>query len=446
MKKSIFKRIAVGISAVLMALSLCGCMPFDTEISDLLKAPMLTGEMQPVQKALEEYLLGKYTLIFPSYGDYRSAIIMQDIDNDGIKEAVAFYNTTIDNTVSVNIAIVDQIDGEWKVSAHQGLVGADIERVMFDDLDSDGMQEILVGWNIFGNVDKKLCVYDYDGATLITILSEPFTSFITCDLNDDFSNDILILNLNTTTALSTASYFSVSDGGISEIGSCYLDGSVTGYYDPIVSKMANGEFCVYVDAAKGAGLLTEIIYFADGKLVAPLYDIENPVDSPTLRTSIIASKDFDGDGIVEVPIMTALPVEVQFSVNEQAYLTTWCTFNGSEFEPKIYSLLNYNDGYYLELNEQQTKQITVVRDAEKRQRTIYAYDYEENKFGKELFHIRVVTSASLSTGNYASENYITLGEKESLVYLLKVSENAEEYGFNQEEIAKIFTIIQEEKQ
>lgn len=446
MKNSIIKRIAVIMAAVISALFLCGCTPFDSEVSDLLKAPKLTGEMQPVQKALEKSLLGKYTLIFPSYGDYRSAIIMRDIDADGVNEAVAFYSTTIDNAVNLHIAIVDMEGGEWKVTAQQNLVGADVERVIFDDLDSDGKQEILVGWNIFGNNDKKLCVYQYSGASLITIFSESYTSFVTCDLNDDFSNDILLLNLNTTTALSKASYFSVNEKGISEIGNCYLDGSVTAYYDPIVSKMANGEFCVYVDAAKGAGLITEIIYYDNGALIAPLYDIANPVDSPTFRTSIVTSKDFDGDSIAEVPIMTALPVEAQFSVNEQAYLTTWCVFNGSEFTPKIYSLLNYNDGYYLQLEKEQTSKITVVRDTEKRQRTVYAYDYEENKFGKELFVIRAVTAASYKAGNYSDEGYILLGENEALVYLLKVSESSKDYGFSEEEIKKMFTVIREEKQ
>lgn len=443
-KNSMIRRIAVVVSVLLAAVLLCGCTPFDSEVSDLLRAPKLTGEMQPVQKALEQSLTGNYTLVFPSSGEYRSAIIMRDIDVDGVNEAVAFYSTTIDNTVNIHIAVVDQIDGKWTVTSQQNLVGSDVERVMFDDLDSDGTQEILVGWNIYGNVDKKLCVYEYKGSSMITILSQSYTSFITCDLNDDFSKDILVLNLNTTTALSQASYYSVSENEINEIGRCSLDGSVTAYYDPVVSKTNDGRFCVYIDAAKGAGLITEMIYFEDGILVNPFYDPENPAESPTLRTSIVTSKDFDGDGIVEVPIMTALPVEAQFSVNEQAYLTTWSVFNGNEFVPKLYTLLNYNDGYYLNLEKEQTDKITVVRDTEKRQRTVFEYDYKNNKFGKELCHIRAVTKASFKANNYAGDGYIKLGENEALVYLLNVSDNADEYGFSEEEIKKTFTVIREE--
>ena len=343
--KSGLKRCFAVVLCIALFCSLCGCTAFDSEVSDLLKAPKLTGEMRPVQQALEASLKDNYTLIFPSYGDYRSAIIMRDIDADNVNEAVVFYSTTVDTTVNVHIAVVDNEGGEWTVTAEQKLVGADVERVMFDDLDNDGRLEILVGWNIFGNVDKKLKVYEYTGASMINILEEPYSCFITCDLNDDFSKDVLVLHLNTTTALAKASYYSVSKEAISQIGSCLLDGSVTAYYDPVVSKTADGKFCVYIDAAKGAGLITEMLYFEDGALKNPFYDIENPEYSPTLRTSVVTCKDFDGDGVVEVPIMQALPVEVEFSVNEQAYLTKWCVFSEGEFVPKMYALLNYNDGY-----------------------------------------------------------------------------------------------------
>ena len=442
--KSGFKRFFAVVLCIALFCSLCGCTAFDSEVSDLLKAPKLTGEMRPVQKALEASLKDNYTLIFPSYGDYRSAIIMRDIDADNVNEAVVFYSTTVDTTVNVHIAVVDNDGGEWTVTAEQKLVGADVERVMFDDLDNDGRLEILVGWNIFGNVDKKLKVYEYTGSSMINILEEPYSCFITCDLNDDFSKDVLVLHLNTTTALAKASYYSVSKEAISQIGSCFLDGSVTAYYDPMVSKTADGKFCVYIDAAKGAGLITEMLYFEDGALKNPFYDIENPEYSPTLRTSVVTCKDFDGDGVVEVPIMQALPVEVEFSVNEQAYLTKWCVFSDGEFVPKMYTLLNYNDGYYIELSEDMTDDITVVRVPEKRQRTIFAYDYENDKFLNELFHIRTVTPASFNAGNYADEGYVKIGENESLVYLLKLSQSAAEYGYTEEKIREMFVVIKEE--
>jgi hypothetical protein len=187
-----------------------------------------------------------------------------------------------------------------------------------------------------------------------------------------------------------------------------------------------------------------MLYFEDGVLKNPFYNPESTDPSPTLRTSVVTCKDFDGDGIIEVPIMQALPVEVEFSVNEQAYLTKWCVYSDGAFVEKTYTLLNYNDGYYINLEKDMTDDITVVRVPEKRQRTVFAYDYENDKFLNELFHIRTVTPASFNAGNYSDEGYVKLGENESLVYLLKLSESSLDYGFSEEKIRELFVVIKEE--
>ena len=92
-----------------------------------------------------------------------------------------------------------------------------------------------------------------------------------------------------------------------------------------------------------------------------------------------------------------------------------------------------------------TDDITVVRVPENRQRTVFAYDYENDKFLSELFHIRTVTPSSFAVGNYSGEGYVKLGETESLVYLLKVSEAAAEYGFSEQKIRDMFVVIVEEQ-
>ena len=80
---------------------------------------------------------------------------------------------------------------------------------------------------------------------------------------------------------------------------------------------------------------------------------------------------------------------------------------------------------------------------EKRQRTVYAYDYENNKFLSELFYIASVTTASYKVGNYSDADYTVIGQNESLVYLLNVSPAAEEYGFTEEKIKEMFVVIEE---
>ncbi len=441
MKNLIIKR---GLVVVLCFsfLLLGGCTPFSGDFDLLMNPPALSGEMEPIGKALNQGISGKYTLKFPASGDNKNAINMIDLDSDGQQEAVAIYSTTRDGAVSMNVCVVDNINGKWQVAGSQSILGAGVEKVIFKDLNGDGKNEILIGWNVFGSAQKTLCVYSYAFGGVNCMLSESYTEFITCDLDDDFTNDLLIINLDTTQQTANASYFNIDENGITEIGNCELDPNVTGYFPPVLTKLTSGKFCVYLESYKGAGVTTEIIYFADGVLKNPLYNKETN-KSITDRTTVITSRDFDGDSNLEVPIMTALPVEERFSVNELAYLTTWCRFDGNEFVPTLYTLLNYTDGYYFNLSQEQTKQITVVRNVQNRERIIYEYDYKHNRFGEEIFSIRTVSKAAYDAGTYNGDNYQKLGENSDIVYLIKMAKTNFS-GFTKEDIQKSFNVIREE--
>ena len=404
--------------------------------------PALSGEMAPIGKALDNGISGKYTLKFPASGDNKNAVNMIDLDGDGQNEAVATYSTTREGAVTMNICVVDNVNGKWEVVGSQSILGAGVEKVIFKDLNSDGTAEIIVGWNVFGSTQKTLCVYSYTLGTVLSLLTENYTEFITCDLDDDFTNDLLIINLDSAEQTATASYFNISESGISEVGNCELNPNVTGYLQPVLTKLTSGKFCVYLEAYKGAGVTTEIIYFADGVLKNPLYNKET-TKSITDRTTVITSRDFDGDSNLEVPIMTALPVEERFSVNETAYLTTWCRFDGNEFVPILYTLLNYTDGYFFALNEEQTKNITVVRNVQNRERVIYEYDYQQNRFGEEIFSIKTVSKAAFDSGAYGGDGYEKIGENNDIVYLIKFFQTNKQ-GFTKEDILKSFNIIREE--
>ena len=442
MKNGIIKRAITLVLCLAFAL-LCGCTPFSGDFDLLMNPPALSGELAPIGEALDNGISGKYTLKFPTAGDNKNAVNLIDLDGDEVQEAVAIYSTTNDNAVTMNICVVDQTDGKWQVIGSQSILGAGVEKVIFKDLNSDGTAEIIVGWNVFGTAQKTLCVYSYALDSLLCLLSENYTEFITCDLDDDFVNDLLIINLDTVGQTANASYFNISDSGITEVGNCELNPNVTGYFPPVLTKLTSGKFCVYLESYKGAGVTTEIIYFADGVLKNPLYNKENPKASITDRTTIITSRDFDGDSNLEVPIMTALPVEERFSVNELAYLTTWCRYDGSEFIPVLYSLLNYTDGYYITLSEEQTKEITVVRGIQNRERIIYEYNYDQDRFGDEIFRIRTVSKAAYDSGVYANDGYDKLGENSDIVYLIKMAQKNYK-GFLKEDVQKAFNIIREE--
>ncbi len=432
-------KIIALILCLAVCLSLCGCSPFDMDADAMLQAPKLTGELEPLQKALEKSIPGKYSLKFPETGETKAAITPVDLNMDNENEAVAFYSTSTDNIVTMHIAILDVIDGKWQVANKAKIVAGGVERVYFTDMDGDGIKEIIVGWNVYGAVEKSVSVYTYKKGELVTLLEEPYTTFILCDLDNGFSSDLLTVFLNKNTTSASAKYFDISAKGVTLYGECPLDFNVTAYSEPILARLSDDRNCVYLDCIKGSGLITEILYVEDENLRSPFFDSETGENIITYRPTQVPCRDFDGDGTPDIPIMIEQPLDINQS-SSPAYLTVWHTFEGGALVPKYYTLMNYSDGYMLNITKKMSESTVVVRNLDNRERIIYMYDFEEGKFLAELFRIRTVSREAYNMGTY-SEGYILLEQSDTQVWLAQIPADSAEIKVTESSIKAMFALI-----
>ena len=437
MKKK--QAVLVCIILVMLCTLLCGCAPFTRETESLLAAPKLMGELQPVQKALEKFIGGKYSLKFPASGETKSAITLVDLNADNVNEAVAFYSTSVDNTVTMHVTVLGNENGEWSCFATEKIIAGGIERVQFVDVDSDGTKEIVVGWNVYGAVDKTVAVYDFAGKTLMKLIEEPYTIFALCDLDNGFSTDLLTIYLDQASASAVAKYFDITARGVAQLGVCPLDSNVTSYYDPILVKTTDTSYSLYVDCVKGAGLITEVLYVENGSLMSTFYNAETKETAETYRPQIVPCRDFDSNGIPEIPVMIEQPIDVNQSASA-AYLTVWKEISGTELVDKIYTLMNYSDGYSLTLTKDMAENTATVRNLETRERIVYEYDYKDEKFGREIFRVRVISRTSYDSGAF-KDGYIVLSISETQVWLARLSEYSNEFNINEKNIKETFSLI-----
>ena len=105
-----------------------GCSYTNTDIQELMMPPRLTGDEAKIQNAISESANNKsHTFKYPQRGDYRSAIIMYDIDGDGMNEAIAFYQMDFTEVNDINIVIIDQKDDQWEQIAMFKVPASDID-------------------------------------------------------------------------------------------------------------------------------------------------------------------------------------------------------------------------------------------------------------------------------------------------------------------------------
>ena len=433
-----FKKILSAAVVFCIIFSLSGCEFFTADTDTLVSPPGLEGDMQPISRALSASVKGDYQLKYPSLGDRRSAILLEDVTGDGVFEAFAFYSTSDDEMTNMHINAVCYTDGEYISVADSSVVAGGVERVDFCDLDGDGIKEILVGWEVFGSSEKQLCVYSLLEKSLTQRLSEKYTGFICCDLDGDEENELLIQQLNTSEMMNIASVYRFYEDGQERVGSCVMDSTVKTVSEPVLAKLSGGQSAVYIDEVKGAGGVTEVLFFENGELKNPLLETENTIENiRTLRSASIKIKDIDGDGLPEIPVATNLP-NVAGS-EEQLFYTNWCAFDGENLITKRITVVNTIDGYYLEIPEKYAGRLAVLKDTDNHRRVFYDYNVEEGTIGERLASVSVIAARQWDDDKFNRMNMFELYRTGNSVYVGSVNLAAKE-ALNEQDLKNMFKI------
>lgn len=439
-----FRKMLATLLVLAVILSFSSCNYFDMNVEELIHPPRYDKDTYPIQKALETVAGKNITLKYPLSGNYRSAFIFKDLDGDSINEAVVLYSTNTDGTVYMHLNVIALDGDEWVSKSDIKLVGSDIEKIMFSDLNNDTFPEIIVGWMIYGTVDKQVGIYTYDGKMLNQRSMEKYSNFLCGGLTSATSNELIVINLNTTEKTSVVKVLSFVESSIAISGSTMIDGGVTSYSTPIISTLKDGRQALYIDAVKGTGALTEIVWF-DGDVLKSVYDSTLAETSLTYRPSSVASADFNNDKLIEIPVMRELKSTENKSEENKVYVTSWCNYDGKNLIIVDNTFMNYSDGYYLSIPNNWLDKIHLARKTDSRLRIFYSYDPATDTQGDECFRIVAATQNEINDGKYKNTEYKTLGSYGGMVYLVKIAEN-NELGITQEVLIESFHIINQEKE
>lgn len=421
-----FKRALALSLSMLLCISVSGCNFSSTKVDDMLNPPKPSGELYSIQTALEKYVGGSVDLKYPRSGEYRSAFVLQDLDGDGIDEAFAFYSTkNDDNTILMHINMINYIDDKWTSSSDIQMQASGVDCIKFNDLDGDGIKEVAVGWNKYGKLDHELNVFSMNNGKLVQRMQENYSAFTLCDINNDSTTEIITVYLNTVEESSMAKTFVLDKNGVTDRGSCMLDGTVSSYNEPVVSKLSTGQTAIYIDAAKGtAGMITEIIYWKNEGITDPFYDAITNQNITTQRTSTTVSTDFNSDGVLDIPFMDALPSVASTSDSDKVYMTYWQEFDGNNFSNIAVTVMNYIDGYYLEIPLDWVKNFTVIRKLDSKQRIFYRWNHKTSSACEELLRIQVFTISDWENTKANYDNFFEVAHDQTNVYVMKIGDSS----------------------
>ena len=230
------KFIKAFVPILLSALILGGCsFRLASSIDDLITPVSPSGENANVQKALDNYCKGSYSLKTPVSGGFTTSYIFYDIDSDSEKEAIVFYEPS-SNPGSIDMAVIDKINGEWSVVCNIEGRGSDVYSVDFRVLNGDGSTELIVLWDTFSNsASHVLAVYRQayvNDQLALSVVGRYITmsNYIAVDIHGDDAEELMVFTVDSGDSISAnAVLYSYEDDNLKSLGSTKLDGHISSY-------------------------------------------------------------------------------------------------------------------------------------------------------------------------------------------------------------------------
>jgi hypothetical protein len=312
--------------ALLLAgmLLLSGCT-FGATIDTLLVPPRLSGEQEQIYQALQNAAGKDIKLQYPKTGDYLSAFILADFDEDDEDEALVFYQKTglsaAENNLRLNV--LDQREDTWESVCDVPAEGAEIERVMIAPIGTRTHPRIVIGYSVVDQSDRALMVYDYTEGTLQQCFTASYSLFDIHDLDGDGAQELLVLQADST-ANAQADVYVPDENDQFRKTKLRLRSSCTGFSQILYATQEDGTATVYADMQTGVTTMQTELFQYDGTSLSHVLEDESAA-SETNRSIGYQTLDIDGDGVPEIPVQSVFPGYEGTASDQNIRLTRWMT-------------------------------------------------------------------------------------------------------------------------
>ncbi len=352
MKYSHSIRLAALLLVIVSLLSGCSLATGDA----LYALPKASSDYENLQINLTELLNNGLEYAPPLSGANTQSVQLQDLNNDGQDEAIAFFRSTSSEDSSLKIYVFTQnADGSYNIVSVITGEGSDISSVVYGDLNGDDIQEIIVCWQItVGVYALSVCSpYLYSDAdnsahALLNIAS--FSRYVVQDMDQDGQNELVVLQLAAgDEGISQADYYNWSeeDTALTLVNSCPLSASLVSISKLEYSNLSDNSPALFLTGPTGENnTLTDILSVRDSSLTNITLDTETGC-SPSYAVSIADPQDINSDSIMEVPVPVRLVSSARLNSTESFYFLQWYQYDLSGEAVQVCTTYhNATDGWY----------------------------------------------------------------------------------------------------
>jgi len=384
------KRFFALLAILVLPFSLSGCDSSLMNVDGVLSPPSLTVQQNAIYEALAKQVGTDIQLCYPQTGDYRSAFIIRNLDEEPSEEAIVFYQSGLQTSrfTELRVNILDQRgDGSWVSACDITGAGYEVDRVEFGDFGPGSAPNVIIGYKREAKEKKVFSIYSYAEGMLTGQAEFEYDIFALLDL-PGLEESRLVYIGDAGADRKSAKLVAWSGDGYRVEDEAEMYGGVYHYQNVVSGRLSPDLPALFLDGHTSSGVCTQILSIEEGKLVNLTYSPGLNFVSQSLRTQEIFCSDIDRDGIVEVPSASLMPGCRETDPNPM-YYTDWLSFGEEGYSIKRTTFINASDGYRLSVPESWKETVSAVPALDQAEVQFYRFEGEK-KQGEELLQIRTV--------------------------------------------------------
>ncbi len=417
------------LAALFICIITAGCST-GISVENLLTPPKLTAEQSEIYQALINSIGSNVKLKYPRGGDYRSAFVLHNIDDEPDEEALVFYeNSSVQSGESaLRLKLLDKQDGTWQVMYDLACAGSDIDGISFANLGTGSTVDIIVCCSMLNQTEKSVSVLNYHDGVPVELYSSSYSCLEVIDLNSDELNELVIVTADKANQTSTAAMYTNTENGFEKLSDVKLSG--TSDYISVTKGLLNENMmALFLDYARGAGQYgTDVVYCYGNRLTSPESVSSQSDNSPIISRftndymAEIRCFDIDRDGYIEIPSMTPLPGYETLTRPEQLCAVQWYTIEYNNFKMKHYSYYSSKYDFALLFPNRWYGVVTAVVNSQDNEIIFIAYNNYtglEVSEATEIMRIRTIARADAAGISAALQlGYDNFAENDDSVYFI----------------------------
>lgn len=431
------KKLAL-ILAVLLLLSGCGSTVGD----DLFRLPKPPKDFLKLQEKIDVLISGGGEYSPPVSGNFRQAQQTIDLTGNGVTEALVFMRFSGEKALRIYIYQLDNND--YKEMDIVSEDAENIDSIDYQDIDGDGLPEILVGWEVGNGTLKALSVYKLVDDHMVEVLSTNYTELIVFDIRNIGQNDILVLRHDEANFSGSVQPYYFENGEMLSYQPALMSKGVQAIRRIKSGFLKGGHPALYVASKLEQNtILTDIFTVRDGHFFNVSLNPETEISDETIRNTRVYASDVDLDGVIELPQVSPLPGYENTSENIDYWYIKWRDYDAyGRINYKMTTYHSHNDGWFVRLPDDWIERFTVTSRIVSNtiNSTTLAYI---NDFGMPIDVCVIYTLTSDNRATQATEDgRFYLGEKTDAVFAARILPNSEKvYPIAQEKLLDMFKLI-----